>query len=132
MEIYLDKRAVKQIRLSADEAIEEGDTDTLREDVMEAFTEEQIEEIERRIDSGDFYDFLSEMLDEWSGDDVDELFELLESALVDVGIDLKYARAEAEEEEEEAETDADGDDDVDDDDDDDDETDAVTPDDDLL
>jgi hypothetical protein len=103
MDIYLDKRAVKQIRLSADEAIEEGDTDTLREDVMEAFTEEQIEEIERRIDSGDFYDFLSEMLDEWSGEDVDELFELLESALVDVGIDLKYARATAEEEEEEEE-----------------------------
>src|SRR5262245_64849317 len=119
MEIYLDKRAVKQIKISADEAIEEGDTDTLREDVMEAFTEEQIEEIERRIDSGDFYDFLSEMLDEWSGDDVDELFELLESALVDVGIDLKYARAEAEEEEEEADTDADADDDDDDSDDDD-------------
>src|SRR6188508_2094787 len=100
MEIYLDKRAVKQIRISADEAIEEGDTDTLREDVMEAFTEEQIEEIERRIDSGDFY----------------ELFELLESALVDVGIDLKYARAEAEEEEDEAEVDDDADADDDDDD----------------
>lgn len=131
MEIYLDKRAVKQIKISADEAIEEGDTDTLREDIMEAFTEEQIEEIERRIDSGDFYDFLSEMLDEWSGDDVDELFELLESALVDVGIDLKYARAEAEEEEEEADADADADDD-DDEVDDDEDVDAGAPDDDLL
>jgi hypothetical protein len=130
MDIYLDKRAVKQIRLSADEAIEEGDTDTLREDVMEAFTEEQIEEIERRIDSGDFYDFLSEMLDEWSGEDVDELFELLESALVDVGIDLKYARAPAEEEEEEEETETEeeeGDDEEDDDVDD-----VGAPDDDLL
>jgi hypothetical protein len=132
MDIYLDKRAVKQIRISADEAIEEGDTDTLREDVMEAFTEEQIEEIERRIDSGDFYDFLSEMLDEWSGEDVDELFELLESALVDVGIDLKYARATAEEEEEE-EAEADDEEEADDDDDDDDDVDDVgAPDDDLL
>jgi hypothetical protein len=131
MDIYLDKRAVRQIRISADEAIEEGDTDTLREDIMEAFTEEQIEEIERRIDSGDFYDFLSEMLDEWSGDDVDELFELLESALVDVGIDLKYARAEAEEEEEEDAGDADVDDDEEEDDDDDD-VDTGAPDDDLL
>lgn len=129
MDIYLDKRAVKQIRLSADEAIEEGDTDTLREDVMEAFTEEQIEEIERRIDSGDFYDFLSEMLDEWSGEDVDELFELLESALVDVGIDLKYARATAEEEEEEEEETETDDDESDDDDDVDD---VGAPDDDLL
>ena len=130
MDIYLDKRAVKQIRLSADEAIEEGDTDTLREDVMEAFTEEQIEEIERRIDSGDFYDFLSEMLDEWSGEDVDELFELLESALVDVGIDLKYARATAEEEEEEEEETETEEEDSDDDDDDVD--DVGAPDDDLL
>ena len=116
MDIFLDKRAVRQIKISADEAIEEGDTDTLREDIMEAFTEEQVEEIERRIDSGDFYDFLSEMLDEWSGEDVDELFELLESALVDVGIDLKYARTTGEEEEEEEEAEADDDDDADDDD----------------
>jgi hypothetical protein len=127
MDIYLDKRAVKQIRLSADEAIEEGDTDTLREDIMEAFTEEQIEEIERRIDSGDFYDFLSEMLDEWSGEDVDELFELLESALVDVGIDLKYARATTEEEEEEEETDDEVDDDAEEDD-----IDVAAPDDDII
>lgn len=131
MDIYLDKRAVKQIRISADEAIEEGDTDTLREDIMEAFTEEQIEEIERRIDSGDFYDFLSEMLDEWSGEDADELFELLESGLVDVGIDLKYARATAEEEEEEEEPETEEDDEEDDDADEE-ETDVGTPDDDLL
>lgn len=127
MDIFLDKRAVKQIRISADEAIEEGDTDTLREDVMEAFTEEQIEEIERRIDSGDFYDFLSEMLDEWSGEDVDELFELLESALVDVGIDLKYARAAVEEEEEEEEVDEEVDEEAEEDD-----IDVAAPDDDII
>ena len=50
MEIFLDKRAVRQIRLSAQDAIEEGDTETLREDILEAFTEEQVEEIERRLD----------------------------------------------------------------------------------
>jgi hypothetical protein len=132
MDIYLDKRAVKQIKISAEEAIEEGDTDTLREDIMEAFTEEQVEEIERRIDSGDFYDFLSEMLDEWSGEDIDELFELLESALVDVGIDLKYARAGVEEEEEEEDEAEEDDDDDSDDDDDDGEEDVGTPEDDLI
>jgi hypothetical protein len=132
MDIYLDTRAVKQIKISAEEAIEEGDTDTLREDIMEAFTEEQVEEIERRIDSGDFYDFLSEMLDEWSGEDIDELFELLESALVDVGIDLKYARAGVEEEEEEEDEAEEDDDDDSDDDDDDGEEDVGTPEDDLI
>lgn len=105
MEIVLDKRAVRQIRLSAQDAIEEGDTETLREDILEAFTEEQVEEIERRLDSGDFYEFLTEMLDEWSGDDVDELFELLDAQLGDIGVDVKFekkpAAAEADEEEEE-------------------------------
>ncbi len=90
MEIFLDKRAVKQIRLSAQDAIEEGDTETLREDIFEAFSEEQVEEIERRLDTGDFFEFLTDVVDEWSGDDVDELFELLETHLGDAGIDLKY------------------------------------------
>jgi hypothetical protein len=101
MEMHLPKRAVRQIRLSAHDAIEEGDTDTLREDIIEGFNDEQIEEIERRIDSGDFYEFLSDILDEWSGDEVDELFELLEAHLSDAGIEVKYSDPEFDEEEEE-------------------------------
>jgi hypothetical protein len=89
MEIYLDRRAIRQIRLAAQEAIEEDDTESLREDIMEAFTEEQVEEIERRLDNGDLYEFLTDVLDEWGGDDVDELLELLETQLGEVGIDLK-------------------------------------------
>jgi hypothetical protein len=115
MEIHLDKRAVRQIRLSAADAIEEGDTESLREDILEAFTEEQVEEIERRLDSGDFFEFLTDVLDEWGGDDADELFELLETQLGDLGVDLKY---EAREEEEEDLEEADDDDDLDEDDDD--------------
>jgi hypothetical protein len=114
MEILLDKRAVRQIRQSAADAIEDGDSETLREDVMDAFSEEQIEEIERRIDGGDFYDFIGDSLEEWDGDDVDELFELLESHLADVGIEVKYDPPDLEEED-------------DDDDDDDEEEEAFTP-----
>ena len=98
MEIFLDKRAVRQIRLSAADAIEEGDTESLREDILEAFSEEQVEEIERRLDSADFFEFLSDVLDDWNGDDVDELFEMLETQLADVGVDLKYEARETEEE----------------------------------
>jgi hypothetical protein len=105
MEIFLDKRAVKQIRISAQDAIEEGDVETLREDILEAFTEEQVEEIERRLDTGDFFEFLTDLLDEWSGDDADELLELIDTQLGDVGVDLKFEKrgavaAEGEEEEE--------------------------------
>ena len=124
MEIYLDKRAVRQIRLSAQDAIEEGDIETLREDILEAFTEEQVEEIERRLDNGDFFEFLTDLLDEWSGDDADELLELIDTQLGDVGVDLKFekrgAAGEHEEEEEDEGTDYE-DEDVDEDEDEDDE-----------
>jgi hypothetical protein len=111
MEILLDKRAVRQIRLSAQDAIEEGDIETLREDILEAFTEEQVEEIERRLDSGDFFEFLTDLLDEWSGDDADELLELIDTQLGDVGVDLKFEkRGPAVEEEEEAPADYEEDD----------------------
>ena len=113
MEIYLDRRAVRQIRLSAQEAIEEDDTESLREDILEAFKEDQVEEIERRLDNGDFFEFLTDVLDEWSGDDVDELFELLETQLGEVGVDLKTEPKTDDEggEEPEEEEDADDDDD---------------------
>ncbi|HEY4158538.1 MAG TPA: hypothetical protein VGM29_10595 [Polyangiaceae bacterium] len=123
MEIYLDKRAVRQIRLSAQEAIEEDDTESLREDVVEAFTEDQVEEIERRLDNGDFFEFLTDVLDEWSGDDVDELFELLETQLGEVGVDLKTdnkGEGQGEEEEPDEEPDDFDDEDEDEDDEDDD------------
>jgi hypothetical protein len=106
MEIYLDKRAVRQIRLSAQDAIEEGDIETLREDILEAFTEEQVEEIERRLDNGDFFEFLTDLLDEWSGDDPDELLELIDTQLGDVGVDLKFEKRGAGVETEEEEDDA--------------------------
>lgn len=112
MEIVLDKRAVKQIRLSAQDAIEEGDTDTLRDDLLDSFSEDQVEEIERRITT-DFYDFLGDTLEEWSAEDVEELLDLLESQLADVGIELKYETQESVDDD-----DADPDFDVDDDDDD--------------
>jgi len=111
MEIFLDKKALKQIRVSAQDAIDEGDTESLREDIIEAFNDEQIEEIERRVDSVDFNDFISEVLDEWSGDETDELFELLEGHLAEAGIDVKYATSDHEDDEEEDDDDDDDDDD---------------------
>lgn len=89
MELYLDRRAVRQIRVAAQDAIEEGDIETSREDILEAFSEDQIEEIERRLDHGDMFEFLTDILDEWSGEDADELFELIETQLGELGIELK-------------------------------------------
>ncbi len=89
MEIYLDRRAIRQIRVSAQEAIEEGDTEASREEIIDSFSEDQIEEIERRLAHGDMFEFVTDVLDEWSGEDVDELFELIETQLGELGLDLK-------------------------------------------
>ncbi len=101
MEIYLDRRATRQIRVAVQEAIDEGDLDPLREEILEAFGEDQVEEIERRLDSADFYEHLTDVLDEWGGDDADELFELLETQLSEVGLDLKFEAKDPDDEEEE-------------------------------
>ena len=121
MEIFLNKRAMVRVRLSVADAIEDGEIDALREDLVSVFSDDDVEEIERRIDSGDFYDFITEILDEWSGEDLDELMELLETQLADADVDLKYTapekddevKAEVEEEEEEEELAADDDEDDD-------------------
>lgn len=114
MEIFLDRRATRQIRVAAQEAVEEGDLDSLRDEIIEAFGEDQVEEIERRLDSADFYEHLGDVLDEWSGDDIDELIELLETQLSELGLDLKFEVKEDEEEEEEDEEDEEEADDFDD------------------
>ncbi len=102
MEIFLNKRAMRQVRLSVTDAIEDGETDALREDLVSTFSDDDIEEIERRIDSGDFYDFITEILDEWSGEDLDELLELLETQLADADVDLKYTAPEDDDSDDEA------------------------------
>jgi hypothetical protein len=107
MEIFLNKRAMRQVRLSVADAIEDGEIDALREDLVSVFSDDDVEEIERRIDSGDFYEFISEIVDEWSGEDLDELMELLETQLSDADVDLKYTPPEndddADDDEEETE-----------------------------
>ncbi|MEM1029048.1 MAG: hypothetical protein AAF928_06860 [Myxococcota bacterium] len=90
MEIYLDKQAVKQIRVATADAIEEGDQEALKDDIIDAFPEEQVENLEQMLGGTDFAELLDDLLEEWSGDDTDELFELLETQLGDHGVDLKY------------------------------------------
>jgi hypothetical protein len=103
MEIYFDKRSVRQIRISAADAIEEGDTLSLKEDLRQAFTEDQIDEIERRIDTGDIGDLFDDILAEWDNEDIEELFELLEGQLAEADVDLKYQLPEMDDEEDEEE-----------------------------
>ena len=88
MEIYLGRRAVRQIRAAAREAIEEGSTDALADEIVESFSEEDIQVLEELLGGIDMLAFIASMLDDWGGDDLDELFELLESTFAELNIDL--------------------------------------------
>ena len=121
MEIFLGKRLVRQLRLSASDAVDDGDTETLREDLIEAFGDEQVDAIEQRVDSGDIFEFISEILDQWGGEDVDELFELLETEFSEADIALYFrpdpdAEDDGDEDDDDEDGDGDGDDVIDDDD----------------
>ena len=105
MEIFLNKRAMRQVRLSVADAIADSETDALREDLVGVFSDDNVEEIERRIDSGDFYDFVTEILEEWSGEDLDELMELLETQLADADVELKYTAPENDDSDDDADED---------------------------
>ncbi len=91
MEIFFNKRAMRQLRLSASDAADDGDTETLREDLIEVFSGKDLEELEHHLETGDLYEFVSQMLDAWDGQDVDELFELLEEELLSCDVELRFA-----------------------------------------
>ncbi len=106
MDIYLDRRSVRQIRLSTQEAIDEGNLDALREAIFDTFTEDQVEEIEQQLDSGDLLEFTADILGDWGGDDVDELLELLGTQFGEAGISLRFeSKANADEDGDESEED---------------------------
>ena len=46
MEIFLNKRAMRQVRLSVADAVADGEIDALREDLVGVFSDDDIEEIE--------------------------------------------------------------------------------------
>jgi|GEM_PF-1014518 hypothetical protein len=100
MEIFFDSRDMKSLIQSIEDAIEEGDNEILKNDLIDMFSDEQIEEIERRLDTSDFQDFIDEILDEWSGEEPIELVDLLAMRLGEIGVDLRYETEEEEEEEE--------------------------------
>jgi hypothetical protein len=98
MEIYLPKRLVNEIQSAAEEAIKERDYTLLRESIINAFSDRQIREINRRHDFLEIQDFIDDIIDDWAGEEVEELFEVLESRFSDIGLELKIGD-EAEDEE---------------------------------
>lgn len=89
-EIIVNRSRTKILRLAVREAIDEGTRDSLGVEIMDAFTESQIEDIDAHLDGVSFEDVIEETLDEWGGEEEEELLELLEARFGEMGMELKF------------------------------------------
>lgn len=88
-EIYLSRNRTKVLRLAIRDAIDEGTVDALGEQIMDAFTDEQVEAVEAHLDGQSLEDVIEEALEEWTGEDEYEFLNILETRFGESGIDLK-------------------------------------------
>ncbi len=110
MRIFFEKRSVRDLRQAIEDAKEESDSSTLRDDLVDMFSDDQVEEIERRLDTDDFLDFLDQIIEEWSEEESDEMLELLTERLGEIGVELAIEDEDDDDEEEEDSLDEDIDD----------------------
>jgi hypothetical protein len=101
LEIVVDAHRTQSLRLAVIEATEAGDYDGLYDDVRDCFSEEQVDLIEDMLDSGDITEAIDEIVEEWSAEDVDELFESIEAYLAESAIEITFLQDEFAEEDDE-------------------------------
>lgn len=101
MRIFFERRSVRDLRQAIEDSKEESDSATLRDDLVDMFSDDQVEEIERRLDTDDFLDFLDQIIEEWAEEESDELLDLLTERLAEIGIELTVESDDDDEEEEE-------------------------------
>ena len=110
MRIFFEKRSVRDLRQAIEDAKEESDSSTLRDDLVEMFSDDQVEEIERRLDTDDFLDFLDQVIEEWSEEESDELLDLMTERLGEIGVELTIEDEDEDDDEDDESIDEDMDD----------------------
>ncbi len=93
-EIFIDTRRTVNIKLAIAAAIENGEYESLASDIRDCFTDEQIEEIEGLIESGDLEEAIDDILAEWNGDTIGELLESMDRFFSDSSIELRFDETE--------------------------------------
>ena len=93
LEVVVDARRAFSLRQAVTELLETGEYETLHDDLRDCFTEDQIEEIEQILESGDIDEALEEIIEDWSGDDFDELIETIETYFAEASIEVRFVEA---------------------------------------
>jgi hypothetical protein len=114
MKVVVERRKYDALVIAIQDAIDsDDDKSSLCENVVDCFTDEQLEEIEDSLGE-EFFDYVSEIIDDWDSDDGETLWELIVQKLNDEGIVVVISESpesDSEDEEDEEEDDDDDDDD---------------------
>jgi hypothetical protein len=89
-EILIDARRTINLKQAVADAVENGEYEGLADDIRDCFEEDQIGAIEEIFDTLSIEEAIDEILEEWAGDDSDELLEIIESYFADADIEVRF------------------------------------------
>ena len=101
LEIVVEPRRTFNLRQAVLTSIESGDYDSLYDDIRDCFTDEQVDQIEDVLESGDIGEAIDEIVTEWNAEDVDDLMESIETYFADSNIEIQFLQDDEFDEEEE-------------------------------
>ncbi len=90
LEVYVEPRRTVNFKQAVVEAIENGEYESLADDIRDCFSEDQIEEIQEVLESGDIEETIDDIITEWSGDNLEELMEGIDIAFSSSSIELHF------------------------------------------
>jgi len=90
MDIAFDDAAVRTVRDAARAAAGIHNTFGLEIDLYIVFSEVEIESIQGRLDDGDLFRFLRDVVSAWDRIEPDDVLELLSACLAHLGFRLDY------------------------------------------
>jgi hypothetical protein len=66
LEIYVNARKTLALKTAILDAIENGQYDTLADDIRDCFSDDQLEQIEDKLDTNDIDETIDNILSDWS------------------------------------------------------------------
>ncbi|MBN2526161.1 MAG: hypothetical protein JXR76_07195 [Deltaproteobacteria bacterium] len=90
LDIIINTNRTLALKEAISDSIDNGQYGSLADDIRDCFTEEQIEQIEEMLDSGDFDEVIDNVLSDWSGDSMEELLEEFKEVMAESNIDISF------------------------------------------
>ncbi|MBN2344191.1 MAG: hypothetical protein JXX29_18285 [Deltaproteobacteria bacterium] len=90
LDIFINSHRTLALKEAITDSIDNGQYGSLADDIRDCFTEEQVDQIEEMLDSGDFDEVIDNVLSDWSGDSQEELLEELKEVLGESNIEVSF------------------------------------------